>query len=340
MGKIILCLLVNLFFNPLWLFSQNEFLDPTFGTNGIIFQNYTDLQTGHGGESNFVSIVLQPDDKFITASNYHLHGRDPRYVIIRYNNDGALDTAFVENGFIASEVNNNIVDIKFQSDGKIIGLAAEGIYPSLTHYLFRYNADGSPDDSFGTNGAVTDEVNSLRLLTIQSDDKILVGKTIGYDWVFPSFTVERYKPDGTPDAGFGNKGAIDFSLPQANLSLLGIVSQADRKILLNVLVKTANPDDYRTNILFVRLNEDGSFDATFGEEGLRVFNFDDTDYASKVLVNSDGKMVFLTLSYGLSSDSSERVIRLIRLNADGDFDYTFGTNGIRIMKYPPLFSSF
>ncbi|KGO97343.1 T9SS type A sorting domain-containing protein [Flavobacterium enshiense] len=341
MGRITLCLLVNLFFNPFWLFSQNEFLDPTFGTNGIIWQggNYTgsiDL----GVESGFTSIVLQPDGMFITATNFHHHGADNRYALIRYNKDGILDPTFGEYGFVISAVNTSVGAIELQSGGKIIGLATEGIYPPITPYLFRYNADGSPDNSFGTNGIVTDTLNPLRLLTIQSDDKILVGKTIGYDWVYPSFTVERCKPDGTPDTDFGNNGAIDFSLPQANVSLLGIVSQADRKILLNVLVKAASPDDYRTDILFVRLNEDGSFDATFGEEGLRGFNFDDADYASKVLVNSDGKMVFLTLSYGLPSDSSERVIRLIRLNADGDLDSTFGTDGIRIMEYPPLFSSF
>ncbi|UOK41144.1 MULTISPECIES: T9SS type A sorting domain-containing protein [Flavobacterium] len=333
MKKITLCTLVYLLFPPLSLYSQNEFLDQSFGTNGIIFQMYSDNTMDL--ESEFKSIVLLPDGSFLTAINFNLRGTDPRYVINRYDKNGVLDPAFGIKGFVTSSLQNNIEDVELQSDGKIIGLVWQGDFNSLSSYIFRLNPDGSIDDSFGTNGTITDPVNIIKSISVQADDRILAVKEAGSARAFVSFTAERYKPDGMPDTDFGSNGVIDFLMPQTNITLHDIISQKDGKIMISGNYGSANPDDYQRDVFFMRLKDDGNLDTTFGDEGVRSFNFLDVDDTTDVLVQSSGKTVFLCSSYGLFP-SIGVVNRLVRLNEEGNLDDTFGTDGIKVIEYPIL----
>lgn len=335
MKKIFTCLLISVFFVPFSMFSQNEFLDLSFGTNGIVYQNYTDTATGVMLESDFKAIVLQSNGSFITASNFHLHGNNPRYIINRYTKRGILDTTFGVNGFVTGNLQNTIGGLELQSDGRIIGFSWDGIYPPFSSYIFRLNTDGSIDGSFGTSGIITDSANNIRAISVQANDKILAAKMHGNNRALPGFSVMRYNPDGTPDTDFGNNGTIDFSLSQANISLHDIVSQRGRKILISGIYGGTGPGDYRRDIFFMRLNDDGSLDSTFGEDGVKVLDFDDVDNIVNVLVQSNGKTVISGLSYGLLA-GNDVVNRLIRLNTDGNLDTTFGTDGIKTIEYPIL----
>ncbi|HSD13141.1 MAG TPA: hypothetical protein VLB74_00690, partial [Flavobacterium sp.] len=334
MKKITICLLVNLFFVSISMFSQNEFLDQTFGTNGMISQNYT-TDTGSGLESDFKEIILQEDGSFITASNFHLHGADPRYIINRYNKYGILDQSFGINGFVTSSLQNNIGDVELQSSGKIVGFAKEGYFFTPGSYLFRYTSDGIIDTSFGTNGIIADPENNIQSLSVQSDDNILVVKTPGNERAIAGYTLVRYKPDGALDGDFGSNGAVDFSLPLGNITLHEVVSLKNGKILISGVFGLPDPNDYRRDIFFIRLNNDGSLDMSFGEGGLKVFDFDEVDDTLNVLELSNGKMVFSASSYGLLPGSTV-VNRLIRLNEDGNLDGAFHLDGIKIIDYPIL----
>ncbi|MBV5310106.1 hypothetical protein, partial [Chromatium okenii] len=108
-----------------------------------------------------------------------------------YTSAGVLDTAFDTDGKITtvfSGGSDEITSIAFDvgvNAGKI--LVAGTMFPGLvTGYdigLARYNADGSLDDTFGTDGLVeTDNFDFLgnrasdhgNALAVQSDGKILV----------------------------------------------------------------------------------------------------------------------------------------------------------------------
>jgi len=327
MKKITSFFVTALFLYSTAFFAQQEYLDETFGNNGIVFQYYGDALGGY--ESEFKTIVYQPDGKFITGSNFHQHGPNQRYVINQYNSDGTLNSAFGTNGYVVSNVNNNIGTIQLQSDGKIVTYSVEGNLDSSFSYLIRYNADGSLDDSFGVNGTVIDELNTIKSFSIQLNDKIVVVKTPEYYGYSTNFIIERHNSNGGLDVGFGSNGTVDFSLAQSNILPQDLAIQEDGKIVICGLVRSNNVDDYSSDIILIRFDDDGSLDATFGNQGIKVFDYDYYDYFKNLLIQKDGNLTFSISSYG-----DESIIRIIRLNADGGLDGTFGNDGVKIIDYP------
>lgn len=331
MNKITLCFVtaLSLFFTT--FYAQQEYLDETFGSNGIVFQNYTDTITGGNFESDFKTIVFQSDGKFITGTNFHQHGPNQRYVINQYNPDGTLDPAFGTNGFIESNVDNSIGSVQLQSDGKIIASSVEGNYDSSFSYLIRYNTDGSVDDSFGINGTAIDTVNTIKSFSIHLNDKIVVAKMPDFVGFSSNFILERYNANGQLDVGFGSGGIVEFSLVQSKISVQHLVIQNDGRMVICGLVRSDTVDDYSSNIILVRFDDDGSLDSTFGDLGIKIFDYSYNDYFYDLLIQPDGKLIFSSSSYGV-----EPINRIIRLNADGSLDRAYGVGGIKIIDYPIL----
>lgn len=331
MNKITLCFVtaLSLFFAT--CYAQQEYLDETFGSSGIVFQNYTDPITGANFESDFKTIVFQPDGKFITGTNFHQHGPNQRYVINQYNPDGTLNPAFGTNGFIESNVDNSIGTVHLQSDGKIIASSVEGNYDSSFSYLIRYTADGSVDNSFGVNGTVKDTVNTIKSFSIQLNDKIVVAKMPDYVGFSSNLIIELYNPNGVLDGGFGSNGIVEFSLVQSKISVQHLVIQNDGKMVICGLVRSDAVDDYSSNIILIRFDDDGSLDSTFGDGGTKVFDYGYHDYFYDLLIQPDGKLIFSS-----SNHAEQSINRIIRLNADGSLDRTYGIGGVKTIGYPIL----
>ncbi|WP_180936390.1 delta-60 repeat domain-containing protein [Nocardioides ungokensis] len=101
--------------------------------------------------------------------------------------------------------------VAVQPDGKIVagGFAFYGDYESLA--LARLDADGSPDQTFGSNGLTSHLVRNAFYakvdgLAVQEDGKIVaVGWTVdGSD----RFAVARYTPTGQLDTTFSRDGMV------------------------------------------------------------------------------------------------------------------------------------
>ncbi|HEX8734340.1 MAG TPA: FG-GAP-like repeat-containing protein [Pyrinomonadaceae bacterium] len=191
-------------------------------------------------DSSFVTVVseaaavgqsaaAQPDGKVFVAG-----GRGLR----RYLADGSLDTGFGTNGFVLTPAptvpNNTGVKLSVQPDGKIIGAATINADLNMDFAVFRYNADGTPDATFGTNGlvitAATAKADVVEDLLLQSDGKIIV---VGYSRDYPLFIVQhatlaRYNPNGSLDTTFGTGGIV--TKPNGYAFSDGIL-QPDGKIL-------------------------------------------------------------------------------------------------------------
>jgi uncharacterized delta-60 repeat protein len=178
---------------------------------------------------------------------------------------------------------------------------------------------GRPDPGVGGDGTV---VTDLTLptgyegkLLVQSDGKLLVLNGI------PSFGrqahgLARFNPDGTVDRTFGGgDGKSELAIGAAMALAPGG----------KIVVCGNGPYDA------VRLNPDGSFDPTFDDDGtvdLNFFGSNDSGQsgAVDVAVMDDGRIVLV----GADDDPDPAegwVAAAARLNPDGSFDNTFGTNG-------------
>ncbi len=126
----------------------------------------------------------------------------------------------------------------------------------------------------------------------------------------------------TLDQCFGAGGKRDIA-PVSNIqeTLNDMIVQADGKI---VLVGSSGVAANATrDWIIVRLNPDGSYDRTFGTDGIITIDFNaNADVAFSVIQQPDGKL--LVGGYGTITS---RDFAIVRLETNGTLDATFATNG-------------
>jgi len=228
-------------------------------------------------------------------------------------------------------------DIVSQPDGKVVVVGNHATGSGTNIFIARYNADGSLDQSFGTgaNGtpkgfadiSLGEADDFATTVALQPDGHIVVG---GYQMVGNNIDMValRVKPDGTPDESFGKakNGILTVALSDGNEDVRSIAVTPDGKI---VLAGNLTGKDGSSNMVVVRLNADGTPDKSFaphsGEAAAGGFNAvalgTGEDVVDDMALAADGKIV-LAGTHGLKGKAS---VTVIRLEADGALDQTFGT---------------
>jgi len=229
-------------------------------------------------EDRAYAVAIQTDGKIVVVGE-----SKSQFAMVRYNSDGTLDTTFDSDGkvFAASPKVATGYALALQPDGKIVVTGATYVIDNastncidssgkhceyLDFWLARYNADGSPDASFGTVGELSTAVNSRgnddqgRGVAIQTDGKIVVAgysdvsihtyTNGGNDESFNrsnDFAVGHYNSDGSLDTTFDSDGKVttDFSTDGDDEGR-AVVIQADGKI---VVTGTSNKTGSRDFVL-------------------------------------------------------------------------------------------
>lgn len=232
---------------------------------------------------------------------------------------GDLDPSFGSGGLVTTDFGGRSdfgVAVAIQPDGKIVSAgnsSAVGVF-SVAFALSRHNPNGTLDTSFGSGGTVLTSfggsLSAAADVAIQPDGKIVaVGIADG------DFGVARYNGDGTLDAGFGSGGLVttDFGgYDQAN----GVALQSDGKIV------AVGPLGEALGV--ARYNGDGSLDPTFGSGGKVITDATTLpDGGFDVAATSGGRIV---VGGGATFGASDFLV--IRYNANGSLDSSFGDSGI------------
>lgn len=168
-------------------YNSNGTLDPTFGSGGVVLYgtgNYEDA--GH-------TVVTQPDGKIIVVGNSYNSSIQPQEneaVLLRYNNNGTLDSTFGAGGVVIYDDSWNIspmfgtrLGLALQPDGKII---VAGLAPLYEAFVLLYNDSGTFFSGFGSGGVVTFSspggYAAAQAVAYQTDGKIVatgVGRDTG-----------------------------------------------------------------------------------------------------------------------------------------------------------------
>src|SRR5262249_3125586 len=132
---------------------------------------------------------------------------------------------------------------------------------------------------------------------------------------------------GAIDIGFGNGGkvATDFS---GNLDVAyAIAVQPDGKIL--AAGETRTSDDFNTaDFALARYNANGSLDSSFGSGGkVRTDFFGQYDGAFALAIQPDGKIISAGTTSVNAAPGFFFDFALVRYNADGTLDTSFGSGG-------------
>jgi uncharacterized delta-60 repeat protein len=188
-------------------------------------------------------------------------------------------------------------------------------------------APGDLDPSFGSGGKVLTDlggssVDDAQAVAFQSDGKIVA---FGSSDAAGSsdFALVRYNADGSVDLSFGSAGKVLTDLGTSSTEYAAAVAiQPDGRIVAAGASDAAGADT--ADVALVRYTADGSLDPSFGSGGKVLTDFGGaSDRASAVAIEPDGKIV----AAGASGDGVSDDFALVRYNADGSLDLTFGRDG-------------
>jgi len=261
--------------------------------------------------------AIRDDGKIVIAGQARagnsLTGDRDWFALAQYNEDGTLDETFGVGGLVMVDLASKVPPtarpaggassahaVAIQPDGKIVaagcaggGCGANSSYPDdfsdrvvgfdgTVFAVARFDLDGSPDQGFGSGGAVTtrfgapaspglgDPTGSTAFaISIQADGKLVAAGGTRSGVASIDFALARYNSDGSPDSGFGAGGTVvsDVGL----LSGLGSTNAATRDVAYGMAVR---PDgkifvggdiegsDERPRFGLVRYTSDGRLDCS------------------------------------------------------------------------------
>jgi uncharacterized delta-60 repeat protein len=289
--------------------------------------------TEAGQDFGIVGGVALGDGKLLTLSyiDSALYGDNYSLYLTRSNADGSVDTSFGGGtGRVELPVTygSSSAAPVIQSDGKVlITVGTPGSAADVK--VVRLNADGTLDTGFGTGGAavvaVASGIDTPRKILLQGDGKIIVAGTGNSGTTATNdFTLIRLNADGTLDTSFNGNGKLVVPVGTNADTANGALLQQDGKIVVSGTVATGTFPDYG----LIRVNADGTLDSTFGNGGKLILPVGVGNDASYVVTQQgDGKLIAAGYSRSTTAADSDWDMSLVRLNANGTPDTTFGSAG-------------
>lgn len=209
--------------------------DAGFGSGGQVVTDFP------GGGEYGTDLLLAPDGKFYVvgvSATDSSGGYDNDWLIVRYNADGSLDTAYGNGGRITETFATGYVEYEraagaaLQPDGKLVVGGDSGALFALARYL----PDGTLDGTFGNGGKVTmpgfPQVEAAGMVR-QPDGKLVLAAT-GYrapeDVFSPrGFALTRFTAGGSVDGTFAPCPQVSTGLGTENARARTIGLQPDGK---------------------------------------------------------------------------------------------------------------
>ncbi|SDO74441.1 delta-60 repeat domain-containing protein [Desulforhopalus singaporensis] len=216
-----------------------------------------------------------------------------------------------------------LTSVVTQDDGKIVaaGYVNNGAVTNIA--VARYNPDGTPDSSFNSTGKFTASSgtgNSRAVdIALQEDGKIVIAGTA--EESVTELVVLRLTSDGFFDATFGDNGRT--SLPVGNGSVADCTLQLDPAG--NILVGGSGENGSSTYGFLAKFTTEGSLAAGFGQNGIALADNLQVSALTSLEVQNDNSI----LAVVAAEITAENRPALLRLEADGTIDPSFGTSGIQ-----------
>ena len=268
-------------------------LDGSFGAGGKVLLPFA-------SPAFATDVAIAPGGKIVIAGQV---GGD--FAVARLHPSGVLDFTFDGDGLQRIDFGPGNVDeaegVAVQTDGKVVvaGTTRSADGTASAAALARLNADGSLDDTFGTNGRVERPLVSgsgigfvaAHDVVIDGDGKAVVAGrwgNVGGIGASNKFAVARFLPDGRRDNSFSGDGIVEtaFTLPQAEA--FGVTIGPDGKI---VATGVGGGDTLGAGVVAATYLSDGSPDPFFDGDGRMELGGFTGDRGMAVVVQPDLKVV-------------------------------------------------
>lgn len=280
-------------------------------TDGTLDTDFVN-KVGAGFDNLVFVLTLQPGGKILATGFFSSYNGTPVNRIARLNADGTLDTEF-NPGFDPNHNPNIGIDniahsfVTLSPGGKIIvGGFFEQYNGTVVNRIIRINDDGSLDNTFQGGERANNAV--YRIVPVADGKMIIVGNFTKYDGT-PVGSIARIDADGDLDHTFNIGGA---GISGTNMEINAIIPVPDNKFLIagNFVSYNGTPVNK-----IVRINADGSLDASFNPEGAGA---DDNVYT--LIEQPNGKILVGGQFFKFNNQDSRGIVRI---NANGAVDETF-----------------
>ncbi len=319
--------------------NANGTLDASFGTNGYFLGN------AFGLSYFLIDAALSPTGKIVIVGTTSTPGGTSSFVG-RVNANGSVDNTFGSSGMVtlSSGTISSIGSVMFQADGKMLLGGAKFVIGQVNLFqIYRLNADGSADVSFGTAGRIESTFPQLSAasttganLAVQTDGKIVMATYVS---IYPStstaatLALARFKVNGEPDSSFGQYGLKLHLIDSTSITPSSVkIHDATGEIYVMGsanLTFSSTPNEARPFI--AKFNSGGSAVTVFGTNGRVILTnpvftqqLGTRIYAYTILRQSDGKFIIA----GPSDSTSTAHTRVVRLTTTGALDNTFSAGGV------------
>jgi uncharacterized delta-60 repeat protein len=188
-----------------------------YGTTGALEGTTTDQRGVDLGDSNTpMAVTVQQDGKILTAGYFRSNFSGPSgadITMLRFTADGVPDASFAGSGRLlipSPTVNEFLMSVAVQADGRIVA----GGSSASDFLVMRFNADGSPDLTFGGGtGRVTTPMGGFsqaNSVIVKPNGKILASGTVEFSG-WQNFAIACYNAHGSLDTSFSGDGKLAFN---------------------------------------------------------------------------------------------------------------------------------
>ncbi|MFK7821905.1 MAG: Calx-beta domain-containing protein, partial [Planctomycetaceae bacterium] len=257
---------------------------------------------------------------------------------------GDVLTSFGQNGFLELPGGQQPI---VQPDGKTVTVGYDNDLQQIV--LTRFESDGALDLSFGSNGRALIPGGGSTFTTLateMADGSILVWSQgrfqINQASTAPRFVqvfgFYRLSADGQLDSSFGDGGFLVQAGFTGRRVLRDLTATPDGKVLGTFLEEppSGSPDASDRPAL-IRFNSDGTIDQSFGNHGIAELG-ETIDIGGRnvmrTVLQPDGKTLIAANEFVNTPTFNDDFLNVIvmRANADGSVDTTFGDDGRSIFR--------
>jgi uncharacterized delta-60 repeat protein len=279
-------------------------LDTTFGTAGVV-------------EDAFLGAAVQPsvgalaDGSVFVACTTVGFAENVQFGLARYTAEGRRDPRFNDGAFVTRDLdglNGYCTDMHLGSDGTAT-LAGYCFDDTLQHYwagVVRIRPDGRADTRFGGgDGQTLAQAPGMtpiaHSVAVAVDGSIAVGgtyRTASYTW---GLFVSRFTADGTIDRTFGEDGFARLITEGTDVSAGDAVFGSGGALLLAGCRFQGNRRFDPAEVVLARLTPTGTLDSGFGEDGIVVGRYTQSDVYADMVALADGRVAVAGHGYPLGA---------------------------------------
>lgn len=202
------------------------------------------------------------------------------------------------------------------------------------------------DDSFGNQGKVELSLGNtfvLKDVKTSPDNYIYVLGQITENNTVKTLII-KYTPTGNLDSAFGVNGILETTFSPLNNFIPSVLNLVDDKVFIAGTFLNAPNTSFPREPMIIRLNDLGSIDNAFGDNGYHMINvnpnptfyrylYGENIFSFNKFQNND--MLLQIQCYGVViGESSQSKAIFIKMNSDGEIISTFGENGVMEIQTP------